>query len=89
MPGIFGFFGTPSDNHLIEEMGSLLTHNKSWFDYYNQNHPFGFHGVSDFKNISKINRVASKQKSIVLYGNVFYFKNTSSIYNCLYSSSFI
>ena len=79
MPGLFGFFGKTLNNRLSEEMGSLLTHNKSWFDFNIHNHHSGFHGLADFKNKLVNNIGKSDDRSIVLYGNLFNYKGKEII----------
>jgi asparagine synthase (glutamine-hydrolysing) len=77
MPGILGYFGNEEFDNLANDMKTLLSHKKTWFDEIIFSHPLGFHGISDFK--SNLDSCAKnlEERSIVVYGNIYSYKNKS------------
>ena len=75
MPGIFGCCAKEGNSSLAKKMLSLLTHGEDWFEGKFLHHQFGFHGVVDAKPRLENCYASSNDKSAVVYGNIYSYKD--------------
>ena len=75
MPGIFGHLTIVENTGLVNLMASLLTHGEDWFEGKYFQHQFGFHGIVDFKSRLKHDYASLNDKSAVVYGDIYSFRD--------------
>lgn len=75
MPGLFGYFGNNKKEALASSMKTLLMHGENWFDSTQINHRYGFHGTSDFKQSLENKSYCSNDKSVIIYGNIYSYRD--------------
>lgn len=75
MPGICGCCTNVKNVGLANKMITLLAHGENWLEGNYIHHQFGFHGVVDFKSSLKDDFFSSDNKSVAVYGDVYFFKD--------------